>query len=56
MAQRSVTNNLKNQNKAWIRRQKNQKFNTICRKSNVSTKDSERFYLKLLLYKIKGFF
>ena len=43
-----------NQNKAWMRRQRNQQFNTIRRKSNVSTKGTKKFYLKLLLYKIKG--
>ena len=37
-----------------MRRQRNQQFNTIGRMSIVSPKDTERFYVKLLLYKIKG--
>ena len=44
-----------NQKKAWIRRQKNQQFNTIGRKSNISTRDTERFYLKLLKLKVQLF-
>ena len=33
---------------------RNQQFNTIGGMSIVSPKNTERFYLKLLLYKIKG--
>ena len=43
-----------NQNKAWIKRQRNHQFNTIGRMSIVSSEGTERFYLKLPLYKIKG--
>ena len=43
-----------NQNKAWIKRQRKHQFNTIGRMSIVSPEDTVRFYLKLLLYKIKG--
>ena len=43
-----------NQNKAWIKRQRKHQFNTIGRMSIVSSEGTERFYLKLLLYKIKG--
>ena len=41
-------------NKPWIRRQRNQQFNSIGKISIVSPRDTERFYVKLLLYKIKG--
>ena len=43
-----------NKNKSWIRRQKNHQFNTIGSMSIVSPEDTERFYLKSLLFKIKG--
>ena len=39
--------------KAWIRRQKNQQFNANDRMSIVNHKDSERFYLKSILHKMK---
>ena len=41
-----------NQNKACMKRQRNHQFNTIGRMSIVSPEDTERFYLKLLLYKM----
>ena len=37
-----------------MQRQRKHQFNTIGRMSIVSSEDNERFYLKLLLYKIKG--
>ena len=43
-----------NQSNAWVRRKRNQQVNTINRMSIVSPKDSERFYLKLILHKITG--
>ena len=43
-----------NQSNAWVRRKRTQQFNTIGRMSIVSPKDSERFYLKLILHKVKG--
>ena len=43
-----------NQNEACIKRQRTHQFNTIGRMSILSPEDTERFYLKLLLYKIKG--
>ena len=43
-----------NQSNAWVRRKRNNKFNTIGRMSIVSPKDSERFYLELILHKITG--
>ena len=43
-----------NHSNAWVRRKRNQQFDTIGRMSIVSPKNSERFYLKLILHKIKG--
>ena len=43
-----------NQRNAWVKRKRNQQFNTIGKMSIVSPKDPERFYLKIILHKMKG--
>ena len=41
-------------NKCWIKRQKIRKYKAIGRLNVVSPKDSERFFLKLILNRVKG--